>query len=77
MQQLYRKQGLELDNFDSVIKWIFKNLYRLLGSLLVIYVVVQAWSGSVFMDLKTLAQFQGNEMSSGLFQDFMDGYLKL
>ena len=27
-------------------------------------------------DLRTLAQFQGNEMSSGLFQDLMDGYIK-
>ena len=27
-------------------------------------------------DLITLAQFQGSEMSSGLFQDFMDGYIK-
>ena len=49
MQQLYRKQGLELDSFDSVIKSIFKNLYRLLGLLLVIYAGVQARSGSVFM----------------------------
>ena len=27
-------------------------------------------------DLRTLAQFQGSEMSSGLFQDFMNGYVK-
>ena len=27
-------------------------------------------------DLRTLAQFQGSVMSSGLFQDFMDGYVK-
>ena len=27
-------------------------------------------------DLRTLAQFQGSEMSSGLFQDLMDGYIK-
>ena len=27
-------------------------------------------------DLITLAQFQGCEMSPGLFQDFMDGYIK-
>ena len=27
--------------------------------------------------LRTLAKFQGNEMSPGLFQDFMDGYIKL
>ena len=27
-------------------------------------------------DLITLAQFQGSEMSPGLFQDFMDGYIK-
>ena len=27
-------------------------------------------------DLRTLAQFQGSEMSPGLFQDFMDGYIK-
>ena len=26
--------------------------------------------------LRTLAQFQGNEMSPGLFKDFMDGYIK-
>ena len=49
MQQLYQKQVLELDSIDSLIKWIFKNLYRLLGSLLVIYAVVQAQSASVFM----------------------------
>ena len=28
-------------------------------------------------DLRTLAQFQGNEMSPGLFQDFLDGYIRL
>ena len=28
------------------------------------------------MDLIALAQFQGSEMSPGLFQDFMDGYIK-
>ena len=49
MQQLYQKQVLELDSIDSPIKWIFKNLYRLLGSLLVIYAGVQAQSASVFM----------------------------
>ena len=27
-------------------------------------------------NLRTLAQFQGSEMSPGLFQDFMDGYIK-
>ena len=27
-------------------------------------------------DLITLAQFQVSEMSPGLFQDFMDGYIK-
>ena len=27
-------------------------------------------------DLKTLAQFQGIEMSPGMFEDFMDGYKK-
>ena len=27
-------------------------------------------------DLRTLAQFQGSEMFPGLFQDFMDGYIK-
>ena len=27
-------------------------------------------------DLITLAQFHGSEMSPGLFQDFMDGYIK-
>ena len=27
-------------------------------------------------DLRTLAQFLGNEISPGLFQDFMDGYIK-
>ena len=27
------------------------------------------------MDLITLAQFQGSEMSQGLFQDFMDGHI--
>ena len=27
-------------------------------------------------DLRTLAQFLGNEMSPGLFQDFMNGYIK-
>ena len=30
------------------------------------------WVGN----LKTLAQFQGSEMFPGLFQDFMDGYIK-
>ena len=28
------------------------------------------------VDLITLAQFQGSEMCPGLFQDFMDGYIK-
>ena len=28
-------------------------------------------------DLRTLAQFQGSEMSAGLFQSFMDGHIKL
>ena len=27
-------------------------------------------------DLITLAQFPGSEMSSGLFQDFMDAYIR-
>ena len=27
-------------------------------------------------DLRTLAQFQGNETSSGLFQDYLGGYVK-
>ena len=27
--------------------------------------------------MRTLAQFQGSEMSSGLFQDFKEGYIKL
>ena len=27
-------------------------------------------------DLRTFAQFHGGKMSSGLFQDFMDGYIK-
>ena len=27
-------------------------------------------------DLTTIAQFQGSEMSLGLFQDLMDGYIK-
>ena len=27
-------------------------------------------------DLRTLVMFQGSEMSLGLFQDFMDGYVK-
>ena len=26
--------------------------------------------------VRTLSQFQGSEMSLGLFQDFMDGYIK-
>ena len=29
------------------------------------------------LGFKTLAQFQGSEMSPGLFQDFMDGYIRL
>ena len=29
------------------------------------------------LGLKTLAQFQGSEMSLGLFQDFMDAYIRL
>ena len=29
------------------------------------------------LGLKTLAQFQGNEMSLGLFQNFMDTYIRL
>ena len=28
-------------------------------------------------DLRTLAQFQGSEMSTGLFQGFMDEHIKL
>ena len=28
-------------------------------------------------DLRTLAQFQGSELSPGLFQDFMDGYTEV
>ena len=27
-------------------------------------------------DLRTLAQFKGGEISSGFFQNFMDGYVK-
>ena len=27
-------------------------------------------------DLRTFAEFQGSKMSSGLLQDFMDGYIK-
>ena len=27
-------------------------------------------------DLRTLAQLQGSEMFPGLFQDFVDGYIK-
>ena len=26
--------------------------------------------------MRTFAQFQGSKMSSGLFQEFMDGYIK-
>ena len=29
------------------------------------------------LGLRTLAQFQGSEMSPGLFQAFMDGYIRL
>ena len=29
------------------------------------------------LGLRTLAQFQGSEMSPRLFQDFMDGYIRL
>ena len=43
------KLGLELDSFDSVIKLIFKNLYRLLGPLLVIYAGAHTRSWSAFM----------------------------
>ena len=35
------------------------------------------YSGWWVWDLRTLVQFQGSEMSSELFQDFMDGYVKL
>ena len=28
------------------------------------------------LDLRTLVQFQGSEMSPGLFQDFIDGHIK-
>ena len=28
------------------------------------------------LGLRAFAQFQGNEMSPGLFQDFMDGYIR-
>ena len=27
-------------------------------------------------NLRTLVQFQGSKMPAGLFQDFMDGYIK-
>ena len=27
-------------------------------------------------DLRTLSELQGSEISLGLFQDFMDGYIK-
>ena len=33
-------------------------------------------SGWWVWDLRTCAQFQWNEMSPGLFQDFIDGYIK-
>ena len=36
---------------------------------------VDATVGDVW-DLRTLAQFQEGEMSPGLSQDFMDGYIK-
>ena len=34
------------------------------------------YSGWWVWDLRILAQFQGNKMSPGLFQGFMDGYIK-
>ena len=34
------------------------------------------YSESWVWELRTLAQFQGSEMSPGLFQDFMDRYIK-
>ena len=35
-----------------------------------------SYSGWCVWDLKTLAQLQGSQMFPGLFQDFMDGYIK-
>ena len=34
------------------------------------------YSESWVCNLRTLAQFRASEMSPGLFQDFMDGYMK-
>ena len=34
------------------------------------------YSGWWVWDFGTLAKFQGSEMFPGLFQDFMDGYIK-
>ena len=31
----------------------------------------------MIMSIKTLTQFQGSEISPGLFQDFIDGYITL
>ena len=41
------------------------------------YCSIASWCYSDWWgDLRTLAQLQGSEMSPGLFQDFMDGYIK-
>ena len=36
----------------------------------------EVWWYSCLWDLGTFAQFQGSKMSSGLFQDLMDGYIE-
>ena len=51
--------------------WVIKPMF-------VDFCSIASWycSGWWVWDLRTLTHFQGREMSPGLFQDFMDGYIK-
>ena len=55
----------------SVCKWLSQ------WWLVLVLLGVWCYSGWWVWDLRTIAQFQGSEMSPGLFQDFMDWYIKL
>ena len=52
---------------------------QMIKSIVVGFCSIGVWcySGWWVWDLRTLAQFEGSKMSPGLFQDFMDGYIKL
>ena len=54
--------------FIIIVSFIQKNNYILLSHIYSFFEKSYKW----VWDLRPLAQFQGSEMSPGLFQDFMD-----